>query len=336
MSKIRFIYEKNIFEMEYEESDLIENLFEKYIDCLSIEKKNLLFLYKGINILENTFILNKLKNNIIIVVIKKNRNNKDNNANEECSNLTFLNISKEYLILDNTIKKYKNEYSIDEFLENQEIKENKINCDICKNNKSLYDDNFYICSCNKNICQLCMINHTGITNHNLLYFNKRYFNCHKHLLENISYCSNCDLNPREKREIEHYNHKNKIIQYKKEKINDKKKDEIEKELKENISKINEYKNEINRMNDIFNDFLQNMIEELDNYNKLYNKMFIILHHLNNYQNIKNILNCKNISIIKEINIFLKEDLKNKLKYLVNKYIFYKREYTLIYEIEDKK
>ena len=36
MSKIRFIYEKNIFEMEYEESDLIENLFEKYIDCLSI------------------------------------------------------------------------------------------------------------------------------------------------------------------------------------------------------------------------------------------------------------------------------------------------------------
>ena len=56
------------------------------------------------------------------------------------------------------------------------------------------------------------------------------------------------------------------------------------------------------MNDIFNDFLQNMIEELDNYNKLYNKMLIILHHLNNYQNIKNLLNCKNISIIKEINI----------------------------------
>jgi len=44
------------------------------------------------------------------------------------------------------------EYSINKFIENQkneEIKENEIKCDICNNNKSLYNNNFYICICKK-------------------------------------------------------------------------------------------------------------------------------------------------------------------------------------------
>ena len=77
MSKIKFIYENNIYEMIVEENDSIENIIDKYIKLLSIEKKYLLFLYKGINIIENKDKLNKLKNkNIIITIIYKD-NNKD-------------------------------------------------------------------------------------------------------------------------------------------------------------------------------------------------------------------------------------------------------------------
>ena len=43
-----------------------------------------------------------------------------------------------------------------------------------------------------------------------------------------------------------------------------------------------------------------------------------------------------MNIIKEISIFLKETIKNKLKYIVDKYIFYINESTLIYKMDDKK
>ena len=215
--------------------------------------------------------------------------------------MAFFSINEDGIIkLDKCINKHKNEYSLNEFIENQEIKENEIICDICKNNKSIYNDNFYVCSCNKKICQLCMINHIKNKEHNLLYYNKIYSNCKKHLIEYVSYCSQCNINLCEKCEKEHHNHKNKIILYKKEKLEEKKKKEIEKEIKENILKINEFKNEINEINNMYNYFIKNLNEELDNYKKLFNKMIIIMKNQSNYQNIRNILNFKKLNIIKDI------------------------------------
>ena len=60
MPKIKFVYGKNTFEMKYENTDIIENILKKYIELLSFEEKNLLFLYRGINILKNKIVLNKL------------------------------------------------------------------------------------------------------------------------------------------------------------------------------------------------------------------------------------------------------------------------------------
>ena len=123
MSKIKYIYEKNIFEMLYENINNIEEILEKYNKILLIEKKDLLFLYKGINILKNKDIFNKLKNNknnIIITVIKKNKNKNINDIENiicpECQQLAFLNINDDNIIkIDNCINKHKNEYSINEF-----------------------------------------------------------------------------------------------------------------------------------------------------------------------------------------------------------------------------
>ena len=44
MSKIKFIYENNIYEMIFEENDSIENIIDKYIKLLSIEK-NIYYFY---------------------------------------------------------------------------------------------------------------------------------------------------------------------------------------------------------------------------------------------------------------------------------------------------
>ena len=181
MSKIKFIYENNIYEMTVEENDSIENILDKYIKLLSIEKKYLLFLYKGMNIIENKDKLNKLKNkNIIITIIYKD-NNKD--IKEElkniicpyCKDLAFININEDNINI-NCINNHKEEYFINNFIERQNIKENEIKCNICKNKKYLYNDNFYICTCNKYICQLCMNNHIkNNKEHNLLYYNKNIY-----------------------------------------------------------------------------------------------------------------------------------------------------------------
>ena len=119
MSKIKFIYEKNIFEMILEDRDKIENLLEKYAKLLSIKRKGLLFLYKGKNILlfENKTINNLKKNkNIIISVFRMIKNNKINEIENIicpiCKNLSCFNINEDHININNCKNKHKNKYSI--------------------------------------------------------------------------------------------------------------------------------------------------------------------------------------------------------------------------------
>ena len=85
MSKIKFIYMKNIYEMKYIEKDLsILNLLSKYYSIININFNELLFLYKGKNlILNNMKEVNELKDNNINILVynlkmkKINKNNKE-------------------------------------------------------------------------------------------------------------------------------------------------------------------------------------------------------------------------------------------------------------------
>ena len=239
-----------------------------------------------------------------------------------CKNLTFLNLNGNNLnnCKNKNINECSYEYkSITEFMNEQIIDEKEIKCSICNNNKYLYGNNFYICSCSNKICQLCINNHEkNNKKHNLIYYNKRYTICNKHCIEFISYCSICNLNLCEKCEKEHENHKNKIIIFKKEIPNEKKINEIKKDIDLIKLNIEQYKIEINHLKDLFNYLIINLNEDIDNYIKYYNKISLLLNNLNNYQNIKNILNYKNINLNKDINNLLNENIKNKIKYLMNK------------------
>ena len=85
MSKIKFLFGKKAFDIVYEDIDKNKNVIKEFIKIIG--EKDLLFLYKGKNILENKDILNKIKNNnILITVIKKNKakNNIRNIICPEC------------------------------------------------------------------------------------------------------------------------------------------------------------------------------------------------------------------------------------------------------------
>jgi len=133
--------------------------------------------------------------------------------------------------------------------------------------KNLYN-NFYICSCGKYICNLCLERH-NIKNHNIIEYNRRYDTCNIHGKEYISYCIDWKLNLCEKCEREHKKHK--IIIYKKI-INKIKKEEIKKDLNENIKGIEEYKEEINILNEIYNNIMKDYKNDLNAYINIINQI----------------------------------------------------------------
>ena len=71
--------------------------------------------------------------------------------------MAILNFEEDNIIINKCINNHNNKYYIgDIFMKDQYI--NELKCDICNNDKYLYNDNFYLCSCNKYICPLCINN----------------------------------------------------------------------------------------------------------------------------------------------------------------------------------
>ena len=239
MSKIIFLYENNKKEMILEYEYSLKELLKKYLSLIDQKQKDILFLYKGkeLSLQSNNIILNDKKN--IISVINLNKKKNDNETNyilcPKCSNLQFLNINEDKISMTNCINKHKYlDLSINNFIKTQN--ELIVKCSICNNNKLLYNNNFYICSCGKNICKLCMENH-NIKSHINIKYSKRYYTCNIHDKILLSFCYDCNQNLCQ--ECEQIHKKHKIILYKMEKPNDVKIKEMRKEIEENILNIKE-------------------------------------------------------------------------------------------------
>jgi len=249
-----------------------------------------------------------------------------------CQNLSNLNINKnnnKYIIsLNNCINNHEfNDLSINEYI-NYQKKIIKIKCDICKNNKNLYYKNFYICFCGKNICKLCLEKH-NIKTHNIIEYNRRYDTCKKHGKEYISYCKDCKLNLCEKCEGEHNKHK--IIIYKMI-INKIRIEEMKKDLNKNIDRIKEYKEEINLLNDIYNNIVINYKNDLEDYIKIINETLYYLDNLKNYETINNIINFKLEILNKDINnYFMNDNIKKRMINLMDIFDRYINQIDIIYK-----
>ena len=333
---IMFIYKNNKYEMKMKNINTINEALEKYLSLIGKSEKDLIFLYKGKKIeIKNKKLINT-NNNIIISVFNKEINKNNNNyvTCPICHNLSNLNINvNNYNIsLDNCVNNHQlNDLSIDEFIKNQN--NDKIKCDICNNNKNLYNKNFYICSCGKFICKLCIEKH-NIKNHIIINFNKRYNICNIHQTGFISYCKDCKLNLCKNCEKEHNKHN--IILYKMIMPNYVKINELKNNLKENIKRINEFKEKIDILNEMYNNCIIYLNNDLDGYINLINRMINNLDMLNNYETIYNAINFKLEILNKDIKYFLNENLKNKKIYLMNILDRYINQMDIVYEREKAK
>jgi len=332
---IIFIYQNNKYKIDNRNFTIINEALRKFLSLVDKNEKDLIFLYKGKKINNNITLLNKL-NNIIISVfnIRINKRNKkcDYIRCPTCQNLSFLNInknnnSKYNILLNNCINNHElNDLSINEYVNYQN---NIIKCSICKNNKNLYDNNFYRCSCGKNICKLCLEKH-NIKNHNIIEYNRRYDTCNKHRKEYISYCKDCKLNLCEKCEGKHNKHK--IVIYKMI-INKIRIEEIKKDLNKNIDRIKEYKEEINILNEFYNNIMINYKNDLDDYINIINEILYYLDNLKNYETINNVINFKLEILNKDIiNYFMNDNIKMRMINLMDIFDRYINQIDIIYKI----
>ena len=111
--------------------------------------------------------------------------------------------------------------------------------------------------------------------------------------------------------------------------------EIENKINETTKKLIEYKKELNDLKYFFNEFIDNIIDEINQYIIFYKKMLICSKVSKNYELIKNIINLKPENMISKINKYFKENIKNKIKYLVDNYIInYKSEMKIWYKSQN--
>ena len=256
----RFSFKGFINSIQCNKSDIMKDIFQKYVSKAGLDINNLYFLYGG-NIINKELsvkdIANQLEdgNNILNILVSEIVEDPiENNHELKQSNIIVCSICKGICRL--AIKNYKitlyacenghiiNDILVNDFNETQYIDESKIICDICKtrNKNEQYNKQFNYCNiCKQKLCSLCKSFHDK--NHIIIDYDKKNYLCNKHNDKFISYCSNCNINLCFNCETEH--NKKHIIKsfqnftYTKEELN-----EIKIQFQERVKVVNSKIDEI--------------------------------------------------------------------------------------------
>ena len=344
--KFIFIFDKEKTVIEGSDDDYFDDLCNKFIKMINVNKKEMIFLYKGKKINQN-FKINKyineqdLKNkkiNFYCIKIKHiskekllfNKNKLKEIICPECGELCKIKFDDYKIILYGCKNKHKlNNIEFENFIETQNIGQSKIKFNNCNKIEIITkNDEFYNClEYNKS---LILSEQTHNKENNIKKYKEKHYICNMHNKRYISYCKKCNKNLCLNCENEHKN-ENSLIYY-----------------KDIIPDINEtYKEEIKLKIEKFNNNIKDIIEKL---NKLKNKIkFYYEFFLNiinncdliniNYQmlnNINEMLNYNNKIILNDINEIIEEpDDYKKINKLIDLYniIFNSNKNIIKYKIE---
>ena len=109
-------------------------------------------------------------------------------------------------------------------------------------------------------------------------------------------------------------------------------EEMKKDLNKNIDRIKEYKEEINLLNDIYNNIVINYKNDLEDYIKIINETLYYLDNLKNYETINNIINFKLEILNKDINnYFMNDNIKKRMINLMDIFDRYINQIDIIYK-----
>ena len=341
-----FIYGKNKYKF-INKITFFKNSLISFTSILNKKSSELCFIYNGKILSINNNNLNKLslKNinrdiNIFVFDTFKKRNNLINDIIcPKCKNFGIIEINKDKISINDCIKGHNiKDLSFKDFLESQYIDEKYINCSECGNSKRLYGDNFYICSCEKNLCQLCISKHGK---HTQIFYNNKYFQCYNHGINYISYCKICKKNLCKTCESEHSVQypKHKITLYKEKILNENEINLIKGKIENDNIKINKFRSQLSKTELIFNEIFKYLKKNIEGYFEFNSKILKCSQAFNNYESIITFENYyknkNNLFILKEINDYFQKDNKNRLQFIVDLYEkTFNNKMTLIYKNDD--
>jgi len=343
---LNIIYNGIEDKQSFNNNDLMIDVLKKYINKKSIDKEQNLFIANGKKISFEFLKKGRIKAEMYkgkkIIAFNLNRNkNKNINKNywklenilcPNCKNLAYITYNDEEITLECKIcsSSKKNKYSISEFMDIQyEI--SFLRCDECKSIFNIYNDSneLYICSnCDKKLCSFCKIQHQEKNeNHFINNYKWKYEYCIKHGKPFVNYCNKCNCNFCKEEEKSHEKHDYFLIKKKIPRENSI--EELKKKINELNGYIEKYKKELDILKYVFDRVIINMKKNLDNHLKLNNYLDKSLGNINNYQQIKNIGGFAYSKIINNIKNFLNSKMKDKFKYLIEKFYSNKIPYNQI-------
>ena len=347
MPNIKFLYMMNEYTIKVEKENLFSyEIFKSYAKLIGSDLDELYFSYHGkrmiINENNNLKIESKIDKNEIKILVINLRNIKSlikpkqkapNIICPSCKQLALIKINEDRISIDCSLnKKHSNYYSdltIDQFTKLQNYDDSQVKCDCCQNLKYFYKI-FYICSCEKKICPICLLTHDS--KHSVINYDNKFNQCIKHSIEFCSFCKECNINLCPICENEH---KHKIIFHKSVRPSEKKINEIKTFMADVENKVKKFKLEILKLEGIYSKFFVNINDNLDEFMIINSNMTKSLDKLNNYESMKNVVNYKNKKLIKDFLTVINEaNTKNKLKFLLDLYDTPRNEMNIIYDIKD--
>ena len=314
--KLIFIYFKNNYPIIKDEEDNIINELKNYSSTLNRKFEELIFVYQGKKLkVNNNLKLKHFQKRIIklLVIDPKLKNEIISHPKQllcpKCKNLTLFKIKDDKISTSNCIKRdnFQN-LEINKFLQSQNFNEENIICEECNNSKTYYKNDFYKCSCNKNICILCKNKHQ---NDKQIDFYNYFFKCNKHNILYSIYCEECQQNICMKCEEKHKKHNR--IYYKRIMQSEKKINIIKNEINEGMEKMLKYGKNLEKLKKILNQKIDYLKNDISEYYQLLEKIFYCVNNLYNYENIQTLINYESFKIGKYINRNIKEKIKKCLK-----------------------
>ena len=339
--KLIFYYKGYKHEKSIEDNDSLREILKKFMNENKIEKRDHYFISNGKKISLKSLKEKPMKaiefsgKKIFVfnlnTIKDKNDWKLENILCPECQNLAFIIYNNETITLDCKACNKKSNYSLNEFMDLQFEISNFI-CDDCKSINNFYDtrNKSYICyNCDKKLCDGCHFKHK-YNSHNVIEYRYKYDYCVKHSNIFESYCNTCNCNIcREEEKTIHQNHSIIIIKEKSQKYKEKEYDKVKnknnirnefiKNIKNLRNNIGKYKKDLQRLKDIFDRMMINMLKSLDNHIKLNEYIYNSLESLNNYNKVKNIDGFLYKKFLKDIINFTNLEIKNKFLYVIEKF-----------------
>ena len=324
MNEVIFDYKGSKTIIQCNENEKMKDICNRFISKILVNKENIYFSYNGkagnefneeLTLSEMINSIDKERKKMNVLVYDINIINKRNENNDfiiksnyiicpECgenSKIKFKDYKISYFDCKNGHKK--DNLSLDDFIQTQNIDLSQIICDQdqCNNNQyNSYNKQFYKCyTCNKKLCPLCKSKHDK--KHIIINYDEVNFKCGKHNDVYIKYCNKCKINLCLSCEDDHLNHD---ILY----LGDFKQNKNSLNMK-----LDELKQQINLLNDTINEIINILNKVKDYYNNYFNIANDMINNYNfNNRNYEILLNLKEIDANNKIIIDDIKEIMNKL------------------------